>query len=256
MEAFEDLVGASPAIGALRRKLGRFLASRPGGESPNAMLIHGEIGTGKGLVARLIHRAGPRPAGPFVTVNCAAISPALIEAELADLLQAARRGTLYLDEIGLLPESLQARILAVIEPGTELLRKGDADGPEEISVIGGTHTDLARSVRGRRFREDLYRRLAAITLELPPLRERGRDVLVLAEQFLDRLSRDHGVPAKRLARSARAALLEHDWPGNVRELLNVLERAVLGSDRPVVVVRIGDGRDIGNVVGLGPGQRL
>lgn len=221
MEALEDLVGTSPAIGALRRKLGRLARVGPGGERPPAMLIHGETGTGKGLVARLIHRSGPRPDGPFVSMNCAAIPPALFEGELSGLLQAAHGGTLYLDEVGLLPESVQARIMAAVNSGA-------------VSVIGGTPTGLARSVRGRRFREDLYRRLAATTLVLPPLRERGRDTLALAERFLDRLSRDHGVPPKRLHRSARAALLEHDWPGNVRELINVLERAVLGSDALVL----------------------
>lgn len=234
MEALEDLIGTSPAIGALRRRLGRLLKARPDGKQPAAMLIHGETGTGKGLVARLIHRAGPSAPGSFVSVNCAAIPHAVIEAELFDLLQAERRGTLYLDEIGLLPESLQARILALIEPRTARPGTGAAAGSDEIRVIGGTRIDLARSVRGRRFREDLYRRLASTTLELPPLRDRGRDVLVLAERFLGRLSRDHGVPPKRLDRSARAALLEHDWPGNVRELLNLLERAVLGNDAPLL----------------------
>jgi len=221
MEALEDLVGTSPAIGALRRRLGRLARVGSGDERPAVMLIHGETGTGKGMVARLIHHSGPRRDGPFVSMNCAAIPPALFEAELSGLLQAAHGGTLYLDEVGLLPESVQAGIMAAVDSG-------------EVSVLGGTPTDLARSVRGRRFREDLYRRLAATTLVLPPLRERGRDTLALAERFLDRLSRDHGVPPKRLDRSARAALLEHDWPGNVRELINVLERAVLGRDALVL----------------------
>ena len=194
------------------------------------MLLRGEEGTGKSLLARLTHLAGPRRDGPFVNVSCVAIPAATTPEELV---APARGGTLYLDEIGLLPASLQAGLAALIERQAASAR-GRGGSEEAVRVIAGSSADLAAAVRAGRFRDDLYRRLTAAVLDLPPLRDRGRDVLMLAERFLVRFARDYETPPKRLDRAARAALLEHQWPGNVRELANVVERAVLVTDAPVV----------------------
>ena len=229
-EALADLVGTSPAIVGLRRRLERLLSSAPDARSAASVLLRGEEGTGKSLLARLIHLAGARRDGPFVNVSCASV-PATTAPE--EIFAPARGGTLYLDEVGLLSASLQAGLHALIEreAGAARARTG---GDEAIRVIAGSSADLAAAVRARRFRDDLYRRLAAIALDLPPLRDRGRDVLMLAERFLARFARDYETPPKRLDRSARVALLEHQWPGNVRELVNIVERAVLVTDAPVV----------------------
>jgi tetratricopeptide (TPR) repeat protein len=228
MDALEDLVGTSPAIAGLRRRLGRLLSEAPAARHGACVLLRGEEGTGKSLLARLIHLAGPRRAGPFVNVSCAAV-PASISAD--ELFMPARGGTLYLDEVALLPEALQAELAALIEGQVGRTR---IDPDEAIRVIAGSSTDLAGAVRAGRFPDDLSRRLAATALDLPPLRDRGRDVLALAERYLQRFARDYATAPKRLDRSARAALLEHQWPGNVRELVNVVERAVLVTDAQVV----------------------
>jgi DNA-binding NtrC family response regulator len=229
-EALADLVGTSPAIAGLRRRLERLLSGAPDARSAASVLLRGEEGTGKSLLARLIHLAGPRRDGPFVNVSCASVPATTVQEEL---FAPARGGTLYLDEVGLLSASLQAGLHALIErqAGAAWARTG---GDEAIRVIAGSSADLAAAVRARGFHDDLYRRLAAIALDLPPLRDRGRDVLMLAERFLARFARDYETPPKRLDRSARAALLEHQWPGNVRELANIVERAVLATDASVV----------------------
>ena len=211
MEALAELLGESPAITSVRRKLRQLLEGQPAGRRLPAILIQGETGTGKGLVARLIHRMGPRKGGPFVDINCPAIPETLLEAELfgfergaftdarrakPGLLQTAHRGTLFLDEVGLLPESVQAKLLTVIEE--RVVRRLGSTRSEAIDVcfISATNTDLQAALRARRFREDLYHRLAVITFDLPPLRERGRDVLLLAERFLARACVDYGLPPK------------------------------------------------------------
>ena len=249
MEELAELLGESPAINALRGKLGQLLERQPAGRRLPAILIQGETGTGKGLVARLVHRMGPRKAGPFVDINCPAIPETLIEAELfgyergaftdarqakPGLLQTAHRGTLFLDEVGLLPESAQAKLLTVIEE--RVVRRLGSTRPEAVDVcfISATNTDLQAALRARRFRDDLYHRLAVITFSIPALRERGRDVLLLAERFLGRACVDYGLAPKTLSEQAQARLLAYPWPGNVRELANVMERAALFADSPVV----------------------
>jgi transcriptional regulator with AAA-type ATPase domain/tetratricopeptide (TPR) repeat protein len=249
MDPLAELVGESPPIEAMRDQIRRLLVRRETGRRLPAILISGETGSGKGLVAQTIHRAGPRAGGPFVDVNCAAIPETLLEAELfgfergaftdarrskPGLFQAAHRGTIFLDEIGLLPEPLQAKLLKVLEE--QAVRRLGATAPEPIDVwiISATNADLQTAVRQKSFREDLYHRLAVLTLRLPALRERGNDVLVLAERFLARACADYGLSPKRLTPDAEARLLAYPWPGNVRELANVMERVALMAEGEVV----------------------
>ncbi len=249
MEELADLLGESPAIEAVREKLRQLLERQPAGRRLPAILIQGETGTGKGLVARLMHRMGPRRGGPFVDINCPAIPETLLEAELfgyergaftgarhakPGLFHTAHRGTLFLDEVGLLPESVQAKLLTVLED--RAVRRLGSTQPEAVDVwvISATNANLQEAVRARRFRDDLYHRLAVITFDLPPLRERGRDVLLLAGRFLARACLDYELSPKRLNEEAQARLLAHHWPGNIRELANVMERAALFADAPVV----------------------
>jgi DNA-binding NtrC family response regulator/tetratricopeptide (TPR) repeat protein len=249
MDELAELLGESPAINVVREKLRHLLERQPAGRRLPAILIQGETGTSKGLVARLVHRMGPRRRGPFVDINCPAIPETLLEAELfgfergaftdarrakPGLLHTAHRGTLFLDEVGLLPESAQAKLLTVIEE--RVVRRLGSTQPEAVDVcfISATNTDLQAALRARRFREDLYHRLAVITFDLPALRERGRDVLLLAEGFLARACVDYGLPPKTLGEQAQARLLAYHWPGNIRELANVMERAALFADAPVI----------------------
>ena len=249
MAGFDELLGESPAIGAVRDSIRRLLARPQAGRRLPSVLIRGETGTGKGLAARLLHRLGPRAGGPFVDVNCAAIPDTLFEAELfgfergaftdarrakPGLFQTAHNGTIFLDEIGLLPGALQAKLLKVLEERAVRRLGGTTSEPADVWVISATNSDLQLAIREQRFREDLYHRLAVITLLLPPLRERGRDVLLLAERFLARACADYGLPAKTFSPEARARLLAYPWPGNVREVGNVAERVALLAEGDVV----------------------
>jgi DNA-binding NtrC family response regulator/tetratricopeptide (TPR) repeat protein len=241
------VIGQSPAIQALLATVKRLTTLAQSSGRPPAVLIQGETGSGKGLVASLLHRAGPRGAGRFVDVNCAAIPESLIEAELfgfergaftdarrakPGLFQAAHRGTIFLDEVGLLPESLQAKLLKVIEERA-VRRLGSTDNePADAWIISATNADLLAKVRARTFREDLYHRLAVVTLVLPPLRERAGDIALLARHFLAHACADHGLPLRELTPAALAKLSAYPWPGNVRELANVMERVALLSDAP------------------------
>ncbi|HXJ79992.1 MAG TPA: sigma 54-interacting transcriptional regulator, partial [Candidatus Methylomirabilis sp.] len=249
MDELVELLGESPTIGAVRDKLRGLLARlRPGQRLP-AILLQGDTGSGKGLVARLLHRHGPRRLAPFVDVNCAAIPDTLLEAELfgfergaftdarrakPGLFQAAHGGVLFLDEIALLPDALQAKLLTAAEERAVRRLGSTRSEPADAWLISATNTDLNAAVRAHRFREDLYHRLAVLTLELPPLRERGRDILLLAERFLARTCAEYGLPLKRLDPDAEAHLLAYPWPGNIRELANVIERAALFTDTPVL----------------------
>src|SRR6267143_1691647 len=249
MDELASLVGDSPKLEAVRRSIRRIVARDHGGQRLPAVLLQGETGTGKGLVASILHRLGPRSRGPFVDINCAAIPDTLLEAELfgfeqgaftdarrakAGLFQAAHRGTIFLDEIGLLPEPLQAKLLKVLEEQAVRRLGATTAEPVDTWIISATNTDLQAAIRQRAFREDLYHRLAVLTLMLPPLRERGRDVLILAERFLARVCVDYGLPAKRFASDAQARLLAYPWPGNIRELGNVIERVALLAEADLV----------------------
>jgi transcriptional regulator with AAA-type ATPase domain/tetratricopeptide (TPR) repeat protein len=244
--AAESLLGTSPALSAIREEISRLLA-RPATTSRRLppILIQGETGTGKGLVAQLIHQTGPRADAPFVDVNCAAIPDTLLEAELfgfergaftdakqakAGLLQLAHRGTIFLDEIGLMQEPLQVKLLKALEDRSVRRLGGTRAEPADAWVIAATSEDLTTAIRTRHFREDLFHRLAVVTLQLPPLRERGDDVLLLSRYYLDRVCRDYGLPAKSLTTDAERSLGAYAWPGNVRELANLMERVALLSD--------------------------
>ncbi len=254
MTSMGELVGDSPAIVALREEVRRLLASLGTGRLP-PVLIEGETGTGKGLLARLLHRGGPRAAGPFIAINCAAIPETLLESEMfgyergaftdarqpkSGLLEAAQRGTFFLDEVGLLPEGVQGKLLKAIED-REVRRLGATRSiPLDVWIIAATSEDLAAARQAGRFQEALYHRLSVLTFRLPALRTRGDDIVLLAERFLARACAEYGLGVKRLGTDARRLLLEYPWPGNVRELENVMERvALLGEEAIVGAERLG-----------------
>jgi two-component system, NtrC family, response regulator AtoC len=251
MDVVDELVGRSPRVVALREQIRALLERESELRRLPPVLIVGETGTGKGLVARILHRGSSRSKAEFVELNGAAIPEQLLESELfgyergaftdathakAGLLQVAHRGTLFLDEVGLLPLSLQAKLLKVIEDGIVRRLGSTRSEPADICIVSATNEDLAAAVRSRRFREDLYHRLAVITLALPPLRERGEDIVVLAEQALARTCARYSGPAKQLSPEALTALRVYRWPGNVRELNSMIERAVLLCPTPVIPV--------------------
>ena len=248
---FADLLGTSPALVGLRRQLQHLVHRYAAAARLPPLLLLGETGTGKSLIARALHEEGPRAAGPFVDVNCAAIPDTLMEAEMfgfergaftdarqskPGLFAAADGGTIFLDEIGLLPESLQAKLLKVVEDRQVRPLGGTASKAIDVWIICATSEDVERAVKKRRFREDLYHRLAVVTLRVPPLRERGDDVVVLAEQLLARACVDYGLAPKTFTRDALAALRAQRWPGNVRELGNVVERVALLSETSSITV--------------------
>ena len=234
---FRGIVGNSPALQAALIRAGRVL---PHGDA--TVLVTGETGTGKELLARALHYGGPRAAGPFVELNCAALPPALLESELfghergaftdartakPGLFEVAAGGTLFLDEIDSLAVELQAKLLRVLEQKV-VRRLGATTGRTiDVRIVAATNTPLDRVVAAGRLREDLYYRLNVVTLELPPLRARGDDVLRLAEHFVRTFSAQYQLAEPTLSPEVRRLLLAHPWPGNVRELRNVVERTVL-----------------------------
>ncbi|HEY7203843.1 MAG TPA: sigma 54-interacting transcriptional regulator [Methylomirabilota bacterium] len=252
MEGRLELLGQSAAMEMVRETIRRLVARQQVGRRQPSILIQGETGTGKGLVAHLIHRQGPRARGAFVDVNCAAIPETLLEAELfgfergaftdarrakPGLFQTAHQGTLFLDEVALLPEPLQAKLLTVIEERAVRRLGSTHSEPADTWIISATNADLQTAIKEHRFREDLYHRLAVLTIKLPALREREDDVLLLAERFLAQVCAEYGLPAKTLSPDARERLRAYTWPGNVRELGNVIERAALLADAATVTAR-------------------
>ncbi|QNP41922.1 nitrogen regulation protein NR(I) [Lysobacter solisilvae (ex Woo and Kim 2020)] len=228
-----QLVGTTPAMRALFRAIGRLA------QAPLSVLITGETGTGKELVARALHRESPRASKPFVALNTAAIPAELLESELfgheagaftgatrrhPGRFEQANGGTLFLDEIGDMPLPLQTRLLRVLAEG-EFFRVGGRELIRvDVRVIAATHQDLETLVADGRFRADLLHRLDVVRLRLPPLRERRDDVPLLATRFLAAAARRFDTPPKRLGKAALERLLAHDWPGNVRELENLCWR--------------------------------
>ena len=237
---FAGVLGSSPAMRAVMEQVRQVAALD---ETP-PVLITGETGTGKGLVARTLHTSGVRSGKPFIDVNCTALPANLMEAELfgyergaftdakeskIGLFEAAERGFLFLDEVGDLEPSLQGKLLRAIEERMVRRVGGIRDRRIDVRILAATNRNLEREVQQGRFRSDLYFRLAVILLHLPPLRERGEDILILAEEFLRRFSTKYGKDVRRLDPRAREVLLGYPWPGNVRELSHVIERAVLWS---------------------------
>jgi two-component system response regulator HydG len=210
-------------------------------ESDASVLIQGETGTGKELVARAIHKLSPRKNGPFVAINCAAVPAPLLESELfghargaftdaksarAGLFVEASGGTLFLDEIGELPLEVQPKLLRALQERTVRPVGSNQELSFDARVVAATHRDLETEAHERRFRQDLYYRINVVRIDVPPLRERGSDVLTLAAHFLDKFSKRAGREAVGLSAPVAERLLAYDWPGNVRELENCMERAV------------------------------
>lgn len=234
----DDLIGESAAMQALREQAQRLAAFDVN------VLLHGESGTGKERVARVIHSLSARSAGPFVGVNCAAISETLLESELfgheagsftgakgatLGFIRAADGGTILLDEIGDMSLRLQSKLLRVLEDRTVIPVGGTEPIPVNVRVIAATHRDLAEMVAAGSFRQDLYYRINVVRMSIPPLRERREDIQPLLEHMLDRMAALLETPRKRFSPEAMQALRAYDWPGNARELGNVAQHChVLG----------------------------
>jgi two-component system, NtrC family, response regulator HydG len=245
--AFDELLGASKVMTELKERVTR--VARASG----CILIRGESGSGKELVARAIHRASPRSDRPMLSVNCAAIPSELMESQLfghvrgaftgADKdhigwFQQANNGTLFLDEIGEMTLDGQAKLLRILEGHPFLQVGGRKEVRVDVRVITATNRDLREFVAEKRFREDLYYRLSVFEINVPPLRERGQDIQLLVDHFFAHFSRQHGRTGLKLSDAARDKLLEYSWPGNVRQLRNVIDSAVVlavGNE-----IRVGD----------------
>jgi transcriptional regulator with GAF, ATPase, and Fis domain len=232
--AFDQILGRSPAMQRVFQVLDRVVGNSV------SVLIQGETGTGKELVAQALHFQGQRREANFIPVNCGAIPEALLESELfgysrgaftgaerdhAGLVESAHGGTLFLDEIAELSLPLQVKLLRMLQQG-EVRRLGETTSRRvDVRIITATHRDLEALVAEDRFREDLFYRINVVTVRLPPLRERGEDVIFLAETFLERVREKIGRPKLQFGRDAHRLLQTHPWPGNVRELMNAVERA-------------------------------
>jgi len=236
---FPRIVGEHASIREISQQIQKVAAT------DSTVLLLGESGTGKELFARAVHHLSPRREQPFVALNCAAIPEGLVENELfghergaftgagakkVGKLDLAHRGTLFLDEIGELPLAIQAKLLRVLEEkkfdrvgGTQLVEV-------DVRIVVATNRNLQKLVEEKSFREDLYFRISAVPLTIPALRDRGNDVLLLAEYFLEKFSREFKKPGLELSADAKERLLTYRWPGNVRELQNTMERAVILSD--------------------------
>ncbi len=241
----DELLGESAALQQVKQQITRIA------DLETSVLISGESGTGKELVARALHRQSQRHEGPFVAINCAALPENLLESELfghvrgaftdarearKGLFVEASGGTLLLDEIAEMPLSLQPKLLRVLQDHRVRPLGGSSEIDCDVRVIAASHRDLDDAVGQGRFRSDLYYRLNVIQLELPPLRERGNDILLLALNFIQQLSRKFGKSVTGLAQPAAACLLGYHWPGNVRELRNVIERALALSYHDLITV--------------------
>jgi DNA-binding NtrC family response regulator len=244
-ERFGEMIGDSPKM------LEVFRLIEGVGPTSSTVMVAGESGTGKELVARAIHDHSLRAGKPFVAVNCGAIPAELVESELfghvrgaftgartarAGVFETADGGTILLDEVGDLPLAAQVKLLRVLQEG-EIKRVGaDESRNVDVRVVAATNVDLTARIRAAQFRRDLYYRLHVITIDLPPLRERGDDVLLLANYFLQKFGRSMQREVKRLSPNAARALVQYDWPGNVRELEHVIEHAMVLAQKEVISV--------------------
>jgi DNA-binding NtrC family response regulator len=239
----QDLVAEGPAMAEVFERIARVA------RSGSTVLVTGESGTGKEMVARALHQSSDRADGPFVAVNCAAIPEHLLESELfghergaftgavasrVGRFERAHGGSLLLDEIGDMSLVLQSKLLRVLEERTVEPVGGSGPRPVDVRVIAATHQDLRQRIEEGLFREDLYYRLAVVDISLPSLRTRGSDIRALALHFAGRFAGRHGRPIRAVTEKALARLEQYDWPGNVRELRNVMDRAVLLANGPVL----------------------
>jgi len=240
---FPRIVGEHPAMKEASQMTQRVAAT------DSTVLVLGESGTGKELFARAIHHLSPRAEHPFVAVNCAAIPEGLVENELfghergaytgagarkIGKLELAHRGTLFLDEIGDLPLAIQSKLLRVLEEKKFERVGGTQEIEVSVRILTATNKDLRTAVAEKAFREDLFFRISAVPITIPPLRDRGDDVLLLAEHFLERFRREFRKPALKFSDATRARLLTYSWPGNVRELQNAVERAAILTNGPTI----------------------
>ncbi len=236
----ENLIGKCEAMRRVFHQIEQVASLE---EAPT-VLITGETGTGKGMVARAIHVNSSRASGPYIEIDCTALSPTLVESELfghekgaftdareskMGLCEAAEGGTLFLDEVGDLELPLQGKLLRTIEE-RKVRRIGSVkDRTVDVRIIAATNKDLEAEVAHGTFRKELFYRLAVLTIHLPPLRERGEDILLLARHYAEKFSAKYAKPSTRLGEAAGVALSQYTWPGNVRELRHVMERALIGS---------------------------
>jgi DNA-binding NtrC family response regulator len=243
-DCFKQIIGKSEVI------LRSVEYAKKVAKSDTTVLLTGESGTGKEVFAAAIHHSGNRAKFPFVALNCSAFSKDLLESELfghkagaftgamkehKGLLEAANYGTVFLDEIGEMPLSLQAKILRVLETG-EFFKVGEAKPTKvNVRIISATNRDLKHEIAEKNFREDLYYRLAVFEIHLPALRERQKDIVLLAEHFVKNFAQKHGFSFLKISDEALNFLLKYDWKGNIRELKNVLERAVVLSENNIIL---------------------
>ncbi len=246
--SFENIIGESPAI-----KETISIARKVSSSNVSTVLLQGESGTGKDLIAKAIHYSSIHASKPFVAINCAAIPTNLLESELfgyekgaftdakalkQGLFEQADGGTLFLDEIGELDMGLQAKLLRVLEEGNFRRVGGLRDLPLNARVIASSNRDLKKESKKNNFRQDLFYRLSIIQIELPPLRLRGNDVILLAEYFIERLDKQwHHSPARKLAPEVAEAFRRYRWDGNVRELRNVIERALILEENELITMK-------------------
>ena len=242
-QALPGLITANPAMLDVCRTVERIAPT-----SVNVLLL-GESGTGKELLARAVHEKSPRRDQPFVAINCAAIPDALLESELFGYekgaftgatrqvkgkIETANRGTLFLDEIGDMPFNLQAKLLRFVEERRIERLGGRQLIDVDVRIVSATHQPLMTRVAEEQFRQDLLYRLAGLTIEIPALRARGDDVLLLAQHFVETYAAEHGRPSARLAEDAKRVIMAHGWPGNIRELANLIQRAVILAEGRII----------------------